>query len=75
MFFLQEITQVLSNSSTQHGAKQPVMLRKNFSSAGAALNVAGTCMPPVVASSNELARIPGQQICNQINSEGRILNV
>ncbi|XP_074324436.1 protein MICRORCHIDIA 6-like isoform X2 [Apium graveolens] len=59
---------ITSDSSTQHGAKQPVMLDKSFASAGKVLT-AGTCMPPVVASSNELGRIPGHQLCNEINSQ------
>ena len=67
---------VTSEVSTQHGAIQPVMLSKNFVSYGKALSEAGTCIPPVVASSNYLARTPGQQICNQIDSqEGGVLYV
>lgn len=66
---------ITSDSSTQHGAKQPVILSKSFASAGKVL-AAGTCMPPVVASTNELGRIPGHHLRNKINSqEGRILNV
>ncbi|XP_017216539.1 protein MICRORCHIDIA 6 [Daucus carota subsp. sativus] len=63
------ITHVLSDSSTQHGEIQPVMLSKSFSSTGTAPNAAGTCTPPVVASSNELARTSGQRKCNQIDSQ------
>lgn len=67
---------VTSDTSTQHGAIQPVVLSKNFVSADKALTAAGTCIPLVVASSNKLARTPGQQICNQINSqEGKVLDV
>lgn len=66
---------ITSDSSKQHGAKQPVMLTKSFASGGKVI-AAGTCIPPVVASSNELGRIPGRQLCNEINSqEGRVLNV
>lgn len=75
-FVSQVITHVLSDSSTQHGEIQPVMLSKSFSSTGTAPNAAGTCTPPVVASSNQLARTSGQRKCNQIDSqEGRVLNV
>ncbi|KAK1363128.1 Protein MICRORCHIDIA like [Heracleum sosnowskyi] len=62
-----------SDSSTQRGAKQPVTLSTNFASAGKALTAAGTNRPPVVASSNELGRIPGHQLCNEVNSQGASL--
>lgn len=67
---------LMTSDSSMHGAIQPVMLSKNFASSGKALTAAGTCVPPVVASSNELGRIPGPQLCNKITSqEGRVLNV
>lgn len=72
--YSQVITHVSPDSSTQHGAKQPVILSKNLSSAANALNAAGSCIPPVIASSNELARTPCQQMF-QINSQGRGFNV
>ncbi|KAL8118366.1 hypothetical protein AgCh_016044 [Apium graveolens] len=67
------ITPVSPDSSTQHGSKQPVMFSKKFSSAANALNAVGTCIPPVVTSSNELARMTCQQMCNKINSQGESL--
>lgn len=64
----------ISDFSTERGAKQPVMSSKIFASAGKALTAAGTSMPPVVASINELG-IPVHQLCNEINSQGRVLNI
>lgn len=73
--FSQVMTPVSPDSSTQHGSEEPVMLSKNFSSAANALSAAGTCIPSVVASSNELARMTCQQMCNKINSQGRVSKV
>lgn len=67
---------VSSNSSIEQGAKQPVMLSKNFSTAGNALLAAGSYNLPVASLPNKVARKQCELIGNQVNSqEGMILIV
>lgn len=66
---------ISSGSSAEQGTTQPVMLNKSFSTAGNALQSAGSFIPPVAAVSKRVARKQCELVSNRVNSqEGTDLN-